>query len=156
MKRFCLTCLSLFFLISLSFANSITVLVNQKTSQSETIFESSRLFEDGIINFLFDNGFIVSNEPVCFDSEFIKSYQIALDEAQKGYFDFLVVFDLYVNTENGNLKEAEWSLVQVKTGKVIAKGKSVAPEVKTKTETEKIIRQFAELNIREILKYVQK
>lgn len=156
MKRLLLICLSFLLFIGFSFGNSMSVLINQKTSQNEDVFESSRLFEDGIINFLFDNGYIVSNEPVCLDTDYVKSYQIALDEAQKGYFDYLVVFNLYPNFENGNLKEADWSLIQVKTGKSIAKGKSIAPEIKTKTETEKIIRQFAEQNIREVLKYVQR
>lgn len=156
MKRLFLSSIIFFSLVSLCFSNSITILVNQKTNQTSDIFESSRLFEDGLINYLFDNGFIVSNEPVCHDSEFLKAYQIALDEAQKGYLEFLLVFHLSVNSENGNIKEAEWDLVEVKTGKKIAHGKSIAPEIKTKTETEKIIKLFAEQNIQEVFKYLWK
>jgi hypothetical protein len=130
--------------------------VNQKTSNAEGIFESSRLFEDGVINYFFDSGFIVSNEPVCLEKDFLRAEQIALDEAQIGYLEFLLVFHLYLNAENGNLTEAEWDLIRVETGKKIASGKSLAPEVKTKTETEKIIKQFAEQNVREVLKYVRK
>lgn len=156
MKRISMCFLASFFFLSLGFGNSITVLVNQKTSNTEEIFESSRLFEDGVINYFFDSGFIVSNEPVCLEKDFFKAEQIALDEAQIGYLEFLLVFHLYLNAENGNLTEAEWDLIRVETGKKIASGKSLAPEVKTKTETEKIIKQFAEQNVREVLKYVRK
>jgi len=156
MKRISMCFLAFFFFLSLGFGNSITVLVNQKTSNAEGIFESSRLFEDGVINYFFDSGFIVSNEPVCLEKDFLRAEQIALDEAQIGYLEFLLVFHLYLNAENGNLTEAEWDLIRVETGKKIASGKSLAPEVKTKTETEKIIKQFAEQNVREVLKYVRK
>lgn len=156
MKRISMCFLASFFFLSLGFGNSITILVNQKTSNAEGIFESSRLFEDGVINYFFDSGFIVSNEPVCLEKDFLRAEQIALDEAQRGFLEFLLVFHLYLNAENGNLTEAEWDLIRVETGKKIASGKSLAPEVKTKTETEKIIKQFAEQNVREVLKYVRK
>lgn len=156
MKRFILSCAIIFIFAGFIFANSISVLISQKTSQAEDVFESSRLFEDGIINYLFDNGFIVSNEPVCLEEDFLESFQIALDEAQKGYFKYLIAFHVNLNSENGNIKDAEWSLFEVKTAKQIAKGKSLAPEVKSKTETEKIIKQFAEQNCREFIKYIRK
>lgn len=145
MKRFiCVSVLSA--AISCCFAASITVLVNQRDVSGQTVFENTRIFEDGLINYFFETGSIVSNEPASLDAEYKGAYQAALDASKIGFIDYVAVFNVSIDDVSQNISEVHWILVQVRSGTVIDEGKISAPVISNSTDIPKGIMKFAEQN----------
>lgn len=155
MKRlFCLCVLIL--TVSLCFSASLTILVNQRDASGKVIFENTRIYEDGLINYFFEAGTIVSNEPVCLDSEYKGSYQAALDASKSGYIEYLVVFTLSANADTQELSHVDWKIIQVWSGNIIEEGSIKAPVITDKKDIERGILKFAEQNGVLVLKAIAK
>ncbi len=145
MKR--ILCISMFLVIgAVCFAASLTVLVNQRDTSGTTVFENTRLFEDGLINYFFETGSIVSNEPVCLDSEYKGAFQSALDASKTGFIDYVAVFSVSVDAATQSITGVEWNLIHVKSGELLEKGIITAPEMKNTEEMQKGLIKFAEEN----------
>lgn len=145
MKKF--LCISIFILItSLCFAASLTVLVNQKDSAGTSIFENTRIFEDGLINYFFETGNIVSNEPVCLDNQYKGAFQAALDASKNGYIDYIAVFTISIDALTQEISHVDWSVFQVRNGVKIEEGMITAPSIADQLDISKGILKFAEQN----------
>lgn len=142
MKRMFIACIFLI-ITTACFASSLTVFVNQ-CAPGTIIFENTKIFEDELINYFFEVGEIVSNEPISAEEDYIGAYQIALDASKKGYIDYLAVFNVCVDSETHELISLKWQLVNVLLGSVKAQGELIAPKISNTSDIEKGIRSFAE------------
>lgn len=145
MKRF--ISMSVFLLLAtLCFSASLTVLVNQRDSGGTIIFENTRIFEDGLINYFFETGNIVSNEPVCLDLEYKGAFQAALDASKIGYIDYIAVFTISIDSLTQEISHVDWGVYDVTSGAEIDQGMITAPSIADKIDIEKGILKFAEQN----------
>ncbi len=143
-------------IVSACFSASLTILVNQRDNSGQMIFENTRIFEDGLINYFFETGTIVSNEPICLEAEYAGAYQSALDASKKGFIDYVAVYNVEIDAANQNIKDIKWKLVQVKTGGILEEGHVTAPSITNKEDIQKGILKFAEQNGIAVLKAMAK
>ncbi len=87
--------LALFLLISTAVpasvsALSLTLMIVQKDPVQDEIRSSTRFVENAIMEYFFDTGHIISNEPASTAWDDERTFQFALDNAAGGYSDYLV------------------------------------------------------------------
>lgn len=127
LQKFIFICL-LLFIPNLVYAKSINILINQLDGIQESVRDSVQLFENSIMDFLFDAGCIVSSEKICLETDIEKTVQMALDSSVTGFIDYLVIAKVNVNPKTDELISAEWEVLNVATSKKIGSGSMDAPK----------------------------
>jgi hypothetical protein len=118
----------LFLVPNCVYAKSINILINQLDGLQDSVRDSVQLFENSVMDFFFDAGFIVSSEKICLETDIKKTVQIALDSSVNGFIDYLIVAKINVNPKSDELISAGWEVINVATGKTIGSGLMEAPK----------------------------
>ena len=127
LQKFILVCL-LLLIPNCVYAKSINILINQIDGIQENIRNTVQLFENSVMDFFFDAGFIVSSEKISLEKNIEKTVQIALDSSVNGFIDYLVVAKVNVNSKTDELISADWEVINVATSKTLGSGSMVAPK----------------------------
>ena len=127
LQKFILICL-LLLIPNCVYAKSINILINQIDGIQDSVRDSVQLFENSVMDFFFDAGFIVSSEKICLEKNIDKTVQIALDSSVDGFFEYLVIIKVNVNPKSDELISAEWEVINVATSKKIGNGSMKAPK----------------------------
>ena len=118
----------LFLVPSFVHGHSVNILINQLDGIQDSVRDSVTIFENGIMNFLFDAGCIVSSENICLEKDITKTVQIALDASVNGFIDTLVIIKVNVNAKTDELIDANWEVIDVNTSKCLGSGCMKAPK----------------------------
>lgn len=110
------------------YAKSVNILINQIDGIQDSVRNTVQLFEDSVMNFLFDAGCIVSSEKICLEKDISKTVQVALDASVNGFIDYLVVIKVNVNAKSDDLIDINWEVINVSNSKKIGSGKMKAPK----------------------------
>ena len=110
------------------YGKSIDILINQIDGIQDSVRDSVQLFENSVMDFFFDAGFIVSSEKISLETDIKKTVQIALDSSVNGFIDYLIVAKINVNPKSDELISAGWEVINVATGKTIGSGLMEAPK----------------------------
>lgn len=116
------------FVPSLVYGQSVNILINQLDGIQDSVRDSVSLFENSIMNFLFDAGCIVSSEKICLEKDITKTVQIALDSSVNGFIDYLVIVKVKVNAKSDELVNANWEVIDIKTSNCLGSGSMKAPK----------------------------
>jgi hypothetical protein len=127
LQKFILICL-LLLIPNCVYAKSINILINQIDGIQDSVRDSVQLFENSVMDFFFDAGFIVSSEKISLETDIKKTVQIALDSSVNGFIDYLIVAKINVNPKSDELISAGWEVINVATGKTIGSGLMEAPK----------------------------
>jgi hypothetical protein len=110
------------------YGKSINILINQIDGIQDSVRDCVQLFENSVMDFFFDAGFIVSSEKISLETDIKKTVQIALDSSVNGFIDYLIVAKINVNPKSDELISAGWEVINVATGKTIGSGLMEAPK----------------------------
>jgi hypothetical protein len=127
LQKFIFICL-LLLIPNCVYGKSINILINQIDGIQDSVRDSVQLFENSVMDFFFDAGFIVSSEKICLETDIKKTVQIALDSSVNGFIDYLIVAKINVNPKSDELISAGWEVINVATGKTIGSGLMEAPK----------------------------
>ena len=138
-KKICALCVCLLALCALSQAMPFSFQINQFDKARTDISEASFMFEDIMLGYFFDAGYIVSNLPptVIGDPDNVPETR-ALYDARKGYLDYIalvvLVFDRNAkqNTSDDSkfsFVHAAWKLYRVSDGRLVSSGKVAGSDV---------------------------
>ena len=152
-KRLITAACFMFLALTSGFCGSLSFQILQKDESMNDVCESALVIEDEILNYFFDNGFIVSNVPAAVsnsEAEDEKFYKDSYNEAVNGTVDQFCLVKLYFTggaEENqrvsiGNMKKISWKIVSIRTGKIIEEA-STAVEKKISMNEEANVRNFA-------------
>lgn len=143
-----------FFAISFSgFSLSLSFQIVQHNESLNSVCKSAYIIEDELMNYFFDNGFIVSNAEASLSSSSSDDrilWNKAFMEAKEGSFDDFVQVHLYFN-ENANNEEkvslglidsVSWKLVRTKDGKCLEDEKANVKKPMG-SDSEENVRNFA-------------
>lgn len=137
-------------------ASAISFQVVQEDSTQSKIRGSSYKIEDELMNYFFNSGYIVTNSQtvIAEDSEDKKqAYKKAFNEAVDGQCDFIITVNVLYKNESSlspelillsNIKDIEWEIVDINTGKKIAHGKEKTNIVNPENDTELGIATFTD------------
>lgn len=139
LQKFILICF-LLLIPNCVYAKSINILINQIDGIQENVRSSVQLFENSVMDFFFDAGFIVSSEKICLEKNIEKTVQIALDSSVNGFIDFLIVAKVNVNPKTDELISVDWEVINANSSKKLGSGSMNAP--KTYREKEVSIQRF--------------
>ena len=152
-KRFLIGAFVFIGALASGFSGSLSFQILQKNENLENVCESALVIEDEILNYFFENGYIVSNVPASVSKsqeEDDKFYTDAYNEAVEGTVDQFCPIKLYFNggeQENsrvsiGNMNKISWKIVSIRTGKVLEENSSAVKEDISRNE-EANVREFA-------------
>lgn len=104
-------------------ATTISVQVVQMDDANGDVTDSSLLIEESIMDFMFSEGYIVSNSPIIFEKEKAQNGMIvSLEDAINGSADYLAYVTVYFDRKDStagesnllsNIELAQWNLVKV-------------------------------------------
>ncbi len=143
-----LTCVSHY-----GFSSSLSFQIVQHNASLNKVSQSAYVMEDEIMNYFFDNGFIVSNATASISTSADDDKKLWSDgyyEAAEGSFDAFIQIHLYFNgsadNENkvalGLIDTVSWSVTSVRTGKCIEENKRRVVKPMDR-DTEANLRDFA-------------
>ncbi|MBO7174585.1 MAG: hypothetical protein J6V57_02425 [Spirochaetaceae bacterium] len=123
----------LFSLVALPLgATTISVQIVQMDEAHGNVTDSSLLIEESIMDFMFSQGYIVSNSPVIYNKEKAQNGMIiSLEDAINGSADYLAYITVYFDRKKSTAAEAnllsnielvQWSLVKVRDRQQIDAG----------------------------------
>ena len=138
--RFYLMILSFLLLNVISlYGLNVSILIFQKDG-IDKVSESSRVFENQIMNTLFDYGHIVTNETISlyenYDMASVNGFNAAVD----GFMDYFVEIKLEYDISQSknpeavsleNLKSVDYVIKKVSTGEVFYKSEVISPNKAT-------------------------
>lgn len=119
-----------------AFAKSAAIQVVQKFGSESVIYNASYLIEQTVMDYFFENNFIISNSPVINQKkgqDISIELQKAFDAALGGSLEYLIQADVYYNLQDSNnpeeallsnLDKIEWKVTAVDSKKLIASGKA--------------------------------
>lgn len=136
-----------------AFSRSLSFQIVQHNESLDTVCRSAYIIEDEIMNYFFENGFIVSNAEAGLSSseeQDRKLWNDAYYDALEGSFDEFVQIHLYFNDSADNSEESalgmidsvSWSITSVKTGKRIEE-KKISVKKPMDKDNEANVRDFA-------------
>lgn len=140
-----------------SFAKSISVQIIQNLPGQEKIWDATRVFEQGVIDYYFFEGNIVSNSPIWINSTESKNrgaLGAALMENYDGGMEYLVRFELFFKIANStnpnaplldNIEKVEWKIYSTESGKELSNGRGIPEKTLLDNNNETAISQFAAL-----------
>lgn len=113
-------------------ATTISVQIVQMDEAHGNVTDSSLLIEESIMDFMFSQGYIVSNSPVIYNKEKAQNGMIiSLEDAINGSADYLAYITVYFDRKKStaaeanllsNIELAQWSLVKVRDRQQIDAG----------------------------------
>lgn len=130
------------FIIFFCFANNmfglnVSILVVQNNG-TDKISEASKVFENQVLNYMFDNGHIVSNEPISlfenYEIDSIKGFDAAVD----GFVDFYVEIIIDYNMDDSsnpeavilsNIRSVKYIIKKVNDGTVFFESEKLIPNL---------------------------
>lgn len=127
-QKICLAFCLLFISVTIN-AQSIDILINQKDGIQENVKDISLMFENGMMDYFFDAGCIVSGEKISLDEDITVTKQKAVDASVNGFIDYLVIVILFLDAEKDEIIKAEWEVQNISSSKVLGKGTLSAPKV---------------------------
>ena len=98
-------------------AKSFSLQVVQKYGSETVVYEASYVIEQTIMDYFYENLYIVSNSPVIIQKkgqDISSELQKAFDAAQEGYLDYVIQADVYYNLSDSN--NPEEALLNERTG----------------------------------------
>lgn len=148
---FCL----LFCLVALpASATTISIQIVQMDDVHGDVTDSSLLIEESIMDFMFSQGYIVSNSPIISDKEKAQNGMIlSLDDAINGGADYLAYITVYFNRKKStaselnllsNIELAQWSIVKVRDRQQIDAGTEKPGQLVQMDNSEKGINTFGQ------------
>lgn len=148
---FCL----LFCLVALpAGATTISIQIVQMDDVHGDVTDSSLLIEESIMDFMFSQGYIVSNSPIISDKEKAQNGMIlSLDDAINGGADYLAYITVYFNRKKStaselnllsNIELAQWSIVKVRDRQQIDAGTEKPGQLVQMDNSEKGISTFGQ------------
>lgn len=135
-----------------SFANakSFSLQIIQKNGSENIVYETSYVIEQAILDYFFENMYIVSNNPIIIQKkgqDITNDLQKAFDAAQEGLLDYLIETEIFYNISDStnpesanlqNIDKVEWRLISTDTKKTLSKG-NLIPESKFKNNANGLI-----------------
>lgn len=113
-------------------ATTISIQIVQMDNAHDDTTDSSLLIEESIMDFMFSQGYIVSNSPVIYDKAKAQNGMIlSLEDAINGSADYLAYITVYFNRKNSsaselnllsNIEQVQWSLVKVQNRQELDSG----------------------------------
>lgn len=115
----------LFSLVALPVAaTTISVQIVQMDDSYVDVSDSSLILEESIMDFMFSQGYIVSNSPVIYNKDKAKNgIKMSLEDAVNGSADYLAYVTVYFDRRNSSIPEgnilsnielAQWKLIRVR------------------------------------------
>lgn len=134
-KFLCLIICLLSFSVAL-FGLNISILIVQNDG-TEKVSVASKTFENEILNYFFDNGHIVSNEPVSLYDNYDFAAKQGFYAAVDGFMDYFVEIKIdYVEKSTNpdavllsNIKSVEYKIKKVSTGEVLCESGKIIPKL---------------------------
>jgi len=141
------------------FASALSIQVVQHSKGESKIFETTRVIENSLLDFFFENGCIVSNSPIAVsqfdDNEDESIFYKGSDDAYYGAVRYFVTVYVDLDLEESrnpdavslsNISKISWKTLDVRTNVEIDHGsgkvKANAPSKKTE-DAEKRVSDFA-------------
>lgn len=119
------------------FGLNVSILVVQNNG-TDKISEASKVFENQVLNYMFDNGHIVSNEPISlfenYETDSIKGFDAAVD----GFVDFYVEIIIDYNMDDSsnpeavilsNIRSVKYIIKKVNDGTVFFESEKLIPNL---------------------------
>ena len=113
-------------------ATTISIQIVQMDDAHDDTTDSSLIIEESIMDFMFSQGYIVSNSPVIYDKTKAQNGMImSLEDAINGSADYLAYITVYFDRKKSsaaelnllsNIKQAQWSLVKVQNRQELDSG----------------------------------
>lgn len=112
-------------------SQSFSLQLFQKNSISENVYDSSRLIEQCVLDYFFDNGYIASNNPIFISStekadkdEMMSSMADAKDGSLELYIKLSVFFSnkKLEKSDGMQIDKITWSIFSLKNNSEIASG----------------------------------
>lgn len=122
---------------SMASAKSFSLQVVQKYGSETVVYEASYVIEQTIMDYFYENLYIVSNSPVIIQKkgqDISSELQKAFDAAQEGYLDYVIQADVYYNISDSNnpeeallnnIDKIEWKVFSIDSKHILASGKAV-------------------------------
>ncbi len=124
MKKFALTLFVLLSFVSLSAtASSINLYINQIDGIQEDEYETTISFQDAVLESLFEAGCIVTSENVSLSEDSQYEESKILKNSKAGFFNYLVIMKVYVDSSTKEITEVSYKIKNVKTDADISDGK---------------------------------
>lgn len=117
-----------------AFAYDVTIQIVQHDDSCAVLEEGSRIFEDAVIDALFDAGCIVSNiRAAVWDGAAVdeRTFTRSLDEALSGCAEYFVMIDLFYNKEDSrspdsallsDIDRVSWRAVSTRDRSLVSDG----------------------------------
>lgn len=114
---------------------NVSILIFQKDG-IEKVSESSRVFENQIMNTLFDYGHIVTNETISLYENYEMASVNGFNAAVDGFMDYFVEIKLEFDISQSknpeavsleNLKSVDYVIKKVSTGEIFYKSEEISP-----------------------------
>ncbi|MCQ2580378.1 MAG: hypothetical protein MJ159_06745 [Treponemataceae bacterium] len=112
-KRLFLVATMLVFVSVLTFAQSLTIVIVQRDSSTTLVRDMTRLLETSLMDAFFDDGFIVSNEPVVVTGTSNELFIEHLASAGTGGMGYIVpvIIRYGENSGDSTFVELEWEVL---------------------------------------------
>lgn len=105
-------------------ATTVSVQIVQMDDSYGDVSGSSLIIEETIMDFMFSQGYIVSNSPIIYNKDKAKNgMKVSLEDAINGSADYLAYITIYFDRSNSSMPEgnilsnielAQWKLIRVK------------------------------------------
>ncbi|MBP5403103.1 MAG: hypothetical protein J6Y36_08095 [Treponema sp.] len=118
-------------------AASFSLQVIQIDGSENVVFDASYMIEQAILDFFYENLYIVSNSPVIIkkkNEDITAEIQKSFDAAVEGSLDLLIEASVYYNLSDSNnpeeavisnIEKVEWKVIKLNGNAEIARGTSV-------------------------------
>ncbi len=116
-----------------AFAPSVVVQMAQHDTEREALRESTFILENGVLNVLFDAGYIVSSLPTAINTDIDANLKESIKLAKEGYMSYVVYINVYYHTYEGVYDETitvedidaiDWKIVKTSDMSVFSEGKA--------------------------------
>lgn len=131
MKQFFLTMVFLFVCALSVFSATISIFITQDDNVQETVRDVTYFFEDSVMNYCFENGHIITNEPISLERNTKAPIQKAYDNSIKGYSEYLITFYLDVDPVSERVLSVRSECLKLSTNKSIYRIQKKVPASKT-------------------------
>lgn len=151
MKYFRLfTFLIFMFFGNVVFAKSFSLQVIQKNGSENVVYDASYLIEQTILDYFYDNAYIISNSPVIIQKKnqnITAELQKSFDQAQEGYLDLYIEATVKYNLQDSNnpeeallsnIDEIEWKVISLTTKDIVVSG-TASPEKKYRDDWDSVV-----------------
>lgn len=119
------------------FGLNVSILVVQNNG-TDKISEASKVFENQVLNYMFDNGHIVSNEPISlfenYEIDSIKGFDAAVDGFVDFYVEIIIDYDMDKSSNPeavilSNIRSVKYVIKKVNDGTVFFESEKLIPNL---------------------------